>query len=325
LCPLKQSSRGEITMYKVSNLKKSYGKKADLVLKDISFDINEGEILGILGINGAGKTTLIKILLRALEPSGGKIEFLGNDLSKIPLSTYYKDVSAVLEGERNAYWYLTGFQNIQYFGRLKKLRDSVISEEADTLLKAFDLYDAKDQTAGKYSRGMLQKLSIIVAMLGDPKVLFLDEPTLGLDLLTKKAVMNNLKRLAEEKKNTIVLTSHELDVIDAVTDRVLVLENGGIAYVGKTSDFKQMYSENKYKLTVRGTVARGDILSDDCAVEERGATTDIILSNISNQDIDRLLMHILEKGYEIIAFSKDSNRLEDVMEAFIQRGSNRDA
>jgi len=137
--------------------------------------------------------------------------------------------------------------------------------------------------------------------------------------------MNDLKHLAEEKKTTIVITSHQLDVIDAITDRVLVLENGGIAYVGKTSDFKQMYSENKYKLTVRGTVARGDILSDDCAVEERGATTDIILSNISNQDIDRLLMHILEKGYEIIAFSKDSNRLEDVMEAFIQRGSNRDA
>jgi len=305
-------------MYRISNLKKSYGKRADLVLKDISFDINEGEILGILGINGAGKTTLIKVLLRALEPSGGKIEFLGHDLSKIPLSTYYKDVSAVLEGERNAYWYLTGFQNIQYFGRLKKLRDSELSEEADALLKVFDLYDARDQTVGKYSRGMLQKLSIIIALLGDPKVLFLDEPTLGLDIITKKAVTANLKRLAEDKKTTIVLTSHELDVIDAVTDRVLALEDGGIAYVGKTSDFKQMYSENKYKLTLRGIVAREDILSDDYAVEERGATTDIVLSNISNRDIDRILMHILEKDYEIISFSKDSNRLEDIMEAFIQ-------
>lgn len=311
-------------MYTISNVQKSYGRRADPVLKGVSFDIREGEILGILGVNGAGKTTLIKILLRALEPSGGTIEFLGRDLSRIPLSVYYKDVSAVLEGERNAYWYLTGFQNIQYFGRLKQLRDRELSAEADVLLKTFDLYDARDQTAGRYSRGMLQKLSIIIAMLGGPKVLFLDEPTLGLDILTKKAVTASLKRLAEEKKTTIVLTSHELDVIDAVTDRVLVLENGGIAYIGKTSDFKQMYSKNKYTLTVRGTVAREDILADNCVVKERGATTDIAFSNISNRDIDRILTRMLAKDYEILSFSKDSNRLEDVMEAFIQRGSGRD-
>ena len=179
-------------MYRVTELRKSYGKKADLVLKGLSFDVNRGEILGILGVNGVGKTTLIKLLLRALETSGGKIEFIGNDLSKISLRKYYKEVSAVLEGNRNVYWYLTGFQNIEYFGRLKQLEDSEIVEKSEELLKTFDLYDARNQIAGDYSRGMLQKLSIIIAMLGDPEVLFLDEPTLGLDIITKKAVMQSL-------------------------------------------------------------------------------------------------------------------------------------
>lgn len=312
-------------MYRVSKLGKSYRKKADLVLKGLSFDVHRGEILGILGVNGAGKTTLIKLLLRALEASSGKIEFVGDDLSKIPLRKYYKDVSAVLEGNRNVYWYLTGFQNIEYFGRLKQLDDIKIAEKADKLLKTFDLYDARNQIVGKYSRGMLQKLSIIIAMLDDPEVLFLDEPTLGLDIMTKKAVMNDLKHLAEEKKTTIVITSHQLDVIDAITDRVLVLENGGIAYIGKTSDFKQMYSENKYTLTVNGTVDRRDIAFDNYTIEERETTTDITLNDISRRDINLVLAHMLERDYEIVAFSKDSSRLEDIMEVFVQRDRSKDA
>jgi len=314
-----------MNMYRITELRKSYGKKADLVLKGLSFDVDKGEILGVLGVNGAGKTTLIKLLLQALEASGGKIEFIGNDLSKISLRKYYKEVSAVLEGNRNVYWYLTGLQNIEYFGRLKQLEDSEIGEKSEKLLKAFDLYDARNQIAGNYSRGMLQKLSIIIAMLDNPQVLFLDEPTLGLDIITKKAVMQSLKHLAKEEETTIVITSHQLDVIDAITDRVLVLENGGIAYIGRTAEFKQLYSENKYKLTVNGTVDRKDIVFSDYVLEEKEATTDIILNGISKRDVSLVLSHLLERDYEMIAFSKDSNRLEDIMEMFIQRGRNGDA
>lgn len=306
-------------MYSVTNVTKSYGRKTDIVLRDISFDIDRGEILGILGVNGVGKTTLVKILLRALEPSAGRIEFLGKDLSKTPLSAYYRNVSAVLEGDRNTYWYLTGLQNMRYFGRLKNLREAEISNQAVGLLKTFDLWDARDQTVGEYSRGMRQKLSIIIAMLGDPEVLFLDEPTLGLDTMTKKAVMAHLENLARQKKTTVVLTSHELDVIDAITDRVLVLEHGSIAYVGRTSDFKQLYSENKYTLTVKGTVKTEDVLSDGYTAKEREGMTDITYSTISDDDINRVLRHLLEKRYEVIAFSKDSSRLEDIMEAFLRR------
>jgi ABC-2 type transport system ATP-binding protein len=137
--------------------------------------------------------------------------------------------------------------------------------------------------------------------------------------MTKKAVMNNLKHLAQEEKTTVVITSHQLDVIDTITDRVLVLENGDIAYIGKTSDFKQMYSENKYKLTVNGTVDRRDIAFDNYAIEEKETTTAITLNDISHRDINLVLTHMLERDYEIIAFSKDSNRLEDIMEVFVQR------
>jgi len=312
-------------MYTVSNLWKSYEKKAPPVLKGLSFEIHKGEILGILGVNGAGKTTLIKLLLRALEASDGSMEFLGTDLAKFPLAQYYQTVSAVLEKDRNVYWYLTGIQNIQYFGRLKKLKDGEISEKADRLMRAFDLYDARNQIAGNYSRGMLQKLSIIIAMLGNPQVLFLDEPTLGLDVITKKAVMHNLKQLARQENTTIVLTSHQLDVIDEITDRVLVLENGGIAYIGKTSDFKHLYSENKYTVTMSGRLDKKNSALSGCTIEEKEATTEIILHNTSNREINKLISHLLEKDYEIIAFSKDSHRLEDVMELFIQRGSDKSA
>lgn len=309
-------------MYKIRELKKAYSGKADYVLKGLSFDIHKGEILGILGVNGAGKTTLIKLLLRALEPSCGEIEFLGKDLSRIPLGQYYRFVSAVLEKDRNVYWYLTGFQNIEYFGRLKKLKDDQIAAQAEKLLTALDLNEARDQIAGNYSRGMLQKLSIIIAMLGDPEVLFLDEPTLGLDIVTKRAMMGNLHQLAKEKNTTIVITSHQLDVIDEVTDRVLMIEGGQIAYIGKTYDFKQTYSENKYTVTVSGLIDQEDPLLKEylCEFEQRDGTSKIILRDNSSEHVNQLLTQMLHRNYEIVAFSKDSHRLEDVMEAFIHRG-----
>lgn len=236
-------------VFEIKDIKKSYTKKSNNVIDGISFHVNKGEIIGILGENGAGKTTLIKSILKLLKINEGSIVFEGTNINKIPNKKYYQRVAAVLEGNRNIYWYLSGYENILYFGRLKKMKTADIKKKADDLLKLFSLYDHKDKQAGDYSRGMQQKLSIILTLLNNPEVLFLDEPTLGLDIKTKKDVMSTLKTLSQEKGVTIFITSHQLDVIDELSDRLILLDNGKIVYEGKPNIFKEKYSNDKYRIS----------------------------------------------------------------------------
>src|SRR5699024_9279802 len=214
-------------IYTIKNLNKDYGGKD--ILRDISFEIKDGEILSILGKNGAGKTTLIKILTNILSKSSGEIYYRGKNLNNIGID-YYNEMSVMLEGDRNIYWYLTGMENILYFGRLYNLSDSTIKNRAEDLLKNFELYDFKDNKVSTYSRGMKQKLSLIIALINHPKVLFLDEPTLGLDVLTKNKLIDLLSQLIKTQKLTLILTSHELDIIEKLSDKILILNNGEIEY-----------------------------------------------------------------------------------------------
>jgi len=260
-------------VYEIVNIKKSYTKNSNYVLDGISFQVKKGEIIGILGENGAGKTTLIKSMLKLLTINEGTILFEGMDIKNIPNSKYYRRVASVLEGNRNIYWYLSGYENILYFGKLKKMKTADIRKKADKLLKLFYLYDHKDKQVGEYSRGMQQKLSIILSLLNDPDVLFLDEPTLGLDIKTKKDVMNTLNALSHDKGVTIFITSHQLDVIDELSDRLILLDKGKIVFEGKPSTFKEKYSNDKvdsylskYSYELKDNVV--NISLDKCTYEQ---------------------------------------------------------
>ena len=304
-------------MFQAVNVKKRYDIHSYEVLNGISFQIQSGEIIGVLGENGAGKTTLIKTMMKLLEIDEGKIEYANKDIRNIPNKKYYSMVASVLEGNRNLYWYLSGYENILYFCSLKKLKIKSVQNEIEFYLKEFELYDAKDKCVGEYSRGMQQKLSIIIALLGNPQVLFLDEPTLGLDVQTKKKVLGILKKLARQKNVTIIITSHQLDIIDLLVDKLLVLKNGKIFYEGDPYLFKEMYSENRYTISV---IAENiDRYFEKYEYTKEDKRVNLYLKNMNKDSIFQVISELYDRGYEIIEMKKDTADLEEIMLRFLEK------
>ncbi|MFU0826956.1 MAG: ABC transporter domain-containing protein [Lachnoclostridium sp.] len=298
-------------MYEIVNIKKNY------VLDGISFQVKKGEIIGILGENGAGKTTLIKSMLKLLTINEGTILFEGMDIKNIPNSKYYRRVASVLEGNCNIYWYLSGYENILYFGKLKKMKTADIRKKADNLLKLFYLYDHKDKQVGEYSRGMQQKLSIILSLLNDPDVLFLDEPTLGLDIKTKKDVMNTLNALSHDKGVTIFITSHQLDVIDELSDRLILLDKGKIVFEGKPSTFKEKYSNDKYRISINAN--KVDSYLSKYSYELKDNVVNISLDKCTYEQAIQIFSELHNRGYKVISYQKDTYDLEDIMLNFFTK------
>ena len=211
-------------MLKITNLRKSFRDKS--VLKDVSFEVNPGEIVCLLGNNGAGKTTIINCILKMIRPDSGEIMLDDKKIYKCKNSEYFNQVSALLESSSNVYDYLTGVQNIEYFAGLSKMDSK--SPEIEKYIDDFELREAINKPVGEYSRGMQQKLALIIALMQSPKLLLLDEPTLGLDIKSKNAVIDKLNQLVNEKKMAVILTTHQMEVVQKLNGRVLILKDGSV-------------------------------------------------------------------------------------------------
>lgn len=217
----------------ITNLTKEFGKGSakKIAVDDVSLTISEGQVLSILGRNGAGKTTLIKMMIGLLRQDMGKVLWHGQNIQK-NLREYKSSVGCVLEGSRNVYWYMSGIENLMYFGRLSGISPKICKTRALDLLAEFDLADVANKKAGEYSRGMLQKLSICLALLNKPRLLFLDEPTLGLDAIVKDKMRKKLRELVQRENCALVITSHELDICQDLSDRIVILDNGKVQIDG---------------------------------------------------------------------------------------------
>lgn len=221
-------------MLEIKNIRKSFGNKE--VLKDVSFSVGEGEIVCLLGNNGAGKTTIINCILRMIKADSGTILLNGRDIRKYTNAEYFSNVNALLESSVNIYDYLTGRQNIDYFAGLMNMdkKDSGI----DKYIQLFGLEEAIDKPAGEYSRGMQQKLALVIALMSSPQLLLLDEPTLGLDIKSKLSVISTLNEIIKTEKMSVILTTHQMDVVQKLNSRILILKDGIV------SDFdKEQYEE----------------------------------------------------------------------------------
>lgn len=221
-------------MLEIKNIKKSFGNKE--VLKDVSFSVGEGAIVCLLGNNGAGKTTIINCILRMIKADSGTILLNGRDIRKYTNAEYFSNVNALLESSVNIYDYLTGGQNIDYFAGLMNMdkKDSQI----DKYIQLFGLEEAIDKPAGEYSRGMQQKLALVIALMSSPQLLLLDEPTLGLDIKSKLSVISTLNEIIKTEKMSVILTTHQMDVVQKLNSRILILKDGIV------SDFdKEQYEE----------------------------------------------------------------------------------
>ena len=225
-------------MLEIKGLKKSF--KAKEVLKNLNLSIKEGEIVCLLGNNGAGKTTLINCILRMIQADAGSILLDGRDIFTYKNKEYFSKVNALLESSVNVYDYLTGWQNIEYFSGLLKLDSE--NEKIKTYISLFELEEAIHEAVGTYSRGMRQKLALLIALMSTPKLLLLDEPTLGLDIQSKLSVIQILNTIIKTEKIAVLLTSHQMDVVQKLQSRILILKDGVVDEFDKTDyEDKDLY------------------------------------------------------------------------------------
>jgi ABC-2 type transport system ATP-binding protein len=197
-----------------------------VALDDVSLEIPEGEVHGLLGPNGAGKTTLVKILSTVLVPTSGRARVLGHDVVEETRSVRPL-IGIVFGGERGLYWRLTGRQNLEYWGALYKLSSSRTRSRAQELLDRVGLTERADERVETYSRGMKQRLHLARGLVGDAKVLFLDEPTTGMDPLAAREFRTLIAELKGEGR-TILLATHDLVEAETVCDRVTLIDRGTI-------------------------------------------------------------------------------------------------
>jgi ABC-2 type transport system ATP-binding protein len=195
-------------------------------LDDVSLTIPSGEVHGLLGPNGAGKTTLVKILSTVLLPTSGRAFVLGHDVVAAARAVR-PQIGIVFGGERGLYWRLTGRQNLEYWGALYKLSRAELRTRSEQLLERVGIADRADERVETYSRGMKQRLHLARGLIGDAKVLFLDEPTTGMDPLAAREFRALIGELRGEGR-TILLATHDMAEAEALCDRVTLIDRGQI-------------------------------------------------------------------------------------------------
>ena len=209
-------------MIKVNNLTKKYGDFT--AVDNISFEINDGEIIGLLGPNGAGKTTTMNIITGFIEPTIGEVYINGYDVNKEQKKTK-SQIGYMPEGVP-LYSDLTVKEFIKYMGELKKVPNDILKKQLETILEETDLKDVQNKLIRNLSRGYKQRVSLAGALIGDPEILILDEPTVGLDPKQITEVRELIKSLG--KKHTVILSSHILSEVSQICEKVIIINKGKI-------------------------------------------------------------------------------------------------
>lgn len=239
----------------VKDLKKSYKKRKTKekieAVKGISFQVKKGEVVGLLGPNGAGKTTLIKMMCGLLIPDSGSCFVNGYDMKNQRLKAL-EHISVVLEGNRNLYWRLTVRENLEYFAGNRGFSRNEVSNKINELLERLNLKEKENEMVNTLSRGMQQKTSIAVALLSNTDVIYLDEPTLGLDIETSYEIRKLLKSIAVQEEKTIIISTHDMPVVQEVCDRVIIVNHGQIVADDRVHNLLQLFESKAYSFTLNG-------------------------------------------------------------------------
>ena len=225
----------------------SFGRRKVEALSDLNLNIQEGTIFGFLGPNGAGKTTLVKLLLGIIFPTSGSAKILGGEVNDLSI----KSQIGYLPENHKYPSYLTGGEVLQFFGKLSGLDGLDLQKKIDEKLELVQMTKWKKSKVRTYSKGMMQRLGLAQAMLNDPKLIFLDEPTDGVDPIGRKEIRDILVELKNNHK-TIFLNSHLLSEVEMITDRVGILNKGILLREGTVKELTEKKEE--YKINVEGSI-----------------------------------------------------------------------
>jgi len=222
-------------LIETSHLVKRYGDK--LAVDDVSFQVNGGEIYGFLGPNGAGKTTTIKMIVGLLQPSEGVVKVSGYDVVQQPVQA--KAACGYVPDEPNLYAKLTGRELLRFVGDLYGLDKAQTARRSEELLRLFGLMEAGNDTTDSYSHGMKQKTSLAAALVHDPKVLILDEPTVGLDPKSARLIKDLLRQIAD-RGAAVMLSTHILEIAQNMCDRIGIINQGKLVAAGTMEELRQL-------------------------------------------------------------------------------------
>ena len=221
-------------------------------VKSIDFEIGEGELVGFLGPNGAGKTTTLKMLSGILYPTSGEANVLGHTPWKRE-PAYQKQFALVMGQKNQLWWDLPAMESFILNKEIYEVTDADFKKNLDELVKLLDIEDILDVQVRKLSLGQRMKCELVAALLHKPKVLFLDEPTIGLDVVAQKNIRDFIKRYNQENKTTILLTSHYMEDVKELCKRVIIIEEGKIGYDGDLASLIEKYAPYKVlKITFEG-------------------------------------------------------------------------
>ena len=244
-------------MYAIVELKnlskryRSFLKKREILAVDrMNLEVKKGEIFGFLGPNGAGKTSTIKLICGLLKPTRGRIFIDGLDAEKHRKKILHR-LGAVLEGTRNSHWPLTVRENLVYFGNLKNIKGSVLKRNIEHLLFFLDLQEKADVPVKLLSLGMKQKLAIALALISDPVVVLLDEPTSNLDVKSSRTIKEKIREMADKEGKTIIITTHNMEVAQEVCDRVAIMDQGKIVALDWVENLISIFSKQRYEFKLQ--------------------------------------------------------------------------
>jgi ABC-2 type transport system ATP-binding protein len=233
---------------RVNNLVKAYENNSVPAVRGISFEVKEGEFFGFLGPNGAGKSTTIKILTTLMPKSSGSVSIAGLDLDNEPQKI--RRVIGVQSQETALDLDLTGHENLMLQGHLQHMSDQTLEKRVNELLSLVTLEDVADRRAAFYSGGMKKRLDLATSLIHNPQILFLDEPTTGLDPQSRAAIWSYLKRLNKEDGITIFLTTQYMEEADRLCDRLSIIDHGQIVAQGTPEEMKREISADAVSLTI---------------------------------------------------------------------------
>ena len=223
------------TLIQTKNLVKRFGEKT--AVEQVTFQVQAGEVFGFLGPNGAGKTTTIRMIVGLLQPTSGSVEVAGFDLQQEPLKA--KAVCGYLPDTPNLYAKLSARELLRFVGDLYEISHEQIEHRSQEMLNLFELTEAADDPIDTYSHGMQQKTALASALLHDPQVLVMDEPTVGLDPGSARLIKDILRQLAE-RGAAIFLSTHILEIAERMCDRIGIIDNGKLIAVGTMQELRAL-------------------------------------------------------------------------------------
>ncbi len=294
----------------VSTLTKRFGSLT--AVDALSLEIQPGTLFGFLGPNGAGKTTTIRMLLGLLTPSSGSGKIMGFDINSE--SNLIREQTGALLENTGIYEQMSAQDNLEFYGRIYQIPPQERKKRMRELLEEMDLWERRHDLAGSWSQGMKQRLALARVLLHKPKLVFLDEPTAGLDVVSAAQIRDKLKRLVEKEKVTVFLTTHNMVEAEQLCSQVSLIKEGKLIAQGSPDELRSMRDSHHLRIVGRGfseaIISQLSNRSDIRSVRRYNHSLE--LDTLNNNNNSELVTWLVGKGIQIEEIRQDQQSLEDV-------------